>query len=113
MLGTFLVVVVGWVLFRSESLAAAARMLTSMAGVAGAGAPPATSLAWLLAGCAVVVFAVPDGAALVSATTASDRASAPWDGWRDLAAGVLYGVVLMTCIARLSVVSTEFLYYQF
>ena len=114
---TFALIVVGWVVFRADSIDAAGRFLGAMAEGWPWSAPPSGVMTRRLAAAALIVFAVPNSmqwlAWLDSAVTRH--------GWTGTAArvvlgpagGVAAGLLLAACLARLTVVSAEFLYFQF
>lgn len=113
---TFLAVVVGWVLFRSASIAAAGTMLAAMAGV-GMGAGMGEALAMpgplitggLLAGAAAIAGLSPD---LLSVTGHGDGVPR-WPAWlRPGATAAGLGVVAALCVARLPNPGV-FLYFNF
>jgi alginate O-acetyltransferase complex protein AlgI len=114
---TFLAVVVGWVLFRAVSLPAAGRMLEAMAGFGDAGAVPAREPLQWLALCALIAFCLPNSNEVIDHLERFSTAS----GWRGAVAraaagpigGVALGGLFMVCVARLTMVSSEFLYFQF
>jgi alginate O-acetyltransferase complex protein AlgI len=120
---TFVAVVVAWVFFRSESLAAAQAMLEGMAGLNGIskadpyyyGAPELKGLLAMF----VIAWGLPNAQQLlhrhrpVLATYAEDIPSPGRLSWRPSAAwALLTAALLITAAVNLTHVS-EFLYYQF
>lgn len=114
---TFATVTAGWVLFRAESVDAAARMYLALIGTNGVGAIPAITPTWLLLSSALIVFCLPNGPVLLDAALRSENAP----GRRGRAAqavlgpvgGVAAACLLLYCVTRLTLVSSEFLYFQF
>jgi alginate O-acetyltransferase complex protein AlgI len=114
---TFTLVVAGWVVFRADSLAAAGRMLTAMGAGWPWSAPPSTVITQPLAAAAIIAFLLPNSTHWLEWLTR--HAAAP--GWSGVAArlalgpagGAAIGLLFVACLARLSVVSSEFLYFQF
>jgi len=114
---TFLAVVIGWVIFRAESLAAAGRVLSAMSGLAPVGAGPDVAAALSIALCALIVFSSPNSNELLELI---DR-HADATGWKGALArtaaspigGVIAGALFIASVARLTTVASEFLYFQF
>ena len=99
---TMFFVIVGWVLFRAESFAAAARVLQGMAGHGAQGT--GTGEGWVF----VAVGAI--GALFGPTNIAwSDRGLAPRLGWALLVAFALFAVTLRVGQGR----GLDFIYFQF
>jgi alginate O-acetyltransferase complex protein AlgI len=118
-----LVVMVGWVFFRADTLSGAVAMLGAMAG-AGGGAPATYAPAWywntevLLAFAAGVVGATPVVPALgrrLSAGWAERDATPATLGWRPSIAAVAGLVALLTASLMLSAARSynPFIYFRF
>jgi alginate O-acetyltransferase complex protein AlgI len=114
---TFALVVAGWVVFRADSLAAAGHMFTAMASGLPWSSPPSAVLTQRLAAAAIIAFLLPNSSQWPEWLT--HHACAP--GWAGVAArlalgpagGAAVGVLFVACLARLTEVSSEFLYFQF
>ena len=101
---TFLFIMIGWVLFRAESLGTALGMVGAMAGLRGVedlsgawGAWGTGYLVWLVGGL-VAVFTLPN----------TWQMKFP----RNMAAAIGLAVLLMVCVLGLSA-NSPFIYYQF
>jgi len=101
---TFVFVMIGWVLFRAESLGTALGIVTAMAGLRGveglSGAWPTWGtgyLLWLLGGL-IAVFTLPN----------TWQIRFP----RTVSAAIVLAVLLMVCVLRFGV-NSPFIYYQF
>ena len=114
---TFGLVVVGWVVFRADSVGAAGRLLAAMAGAGGGDATPPPAVAVLVGLAAATAMALPNSLEWLTLVERSLTAT----GWRGRVAraaagplgGVVAAVVLVGCVTRLTAVSSEFLYFQF
>ena len=96
---TFVLVVIGWVLFRSTSLAMAGTWLTAMAGLGpGGGASPRALVGWALVG-------------LLAVNTLPETWDIPFGVTRRWA--VVYAVGFFIAYFFLNETPTVFLYYQF
>jgi len=114
---TFAAVVAGWVLFRAEGMDAAVRIFKSMASAEAPTPATSASAVALIGVAAVVAFVLPNSMeceSLVELHLASP-------GWRGrlarIASGPLGGAavaaLLVLCMMKLTIVSSEFLYFQF
>jgi len=112
---TFLAVLVGWVVFRSDTLSAAGRLLAAMAGGGGSGGGGLTAMGW---GWIAVAFAIAWGcpttqdwahraAPVLDATRPTAVAWSPRPLW-----AVATALLFAASVLGLSRVS-EFLYFQF
>ncbi len=114
---TFVLVSLGWVLFRADSLTAAGRMITALVTPTSGSTLPARELLWLLGLSAFIVFGLPNSNAVIGLV----QRSATETGWRGVLArtavgplgGAFVGGVFMTCLSRLTTVSADFFYFQF
>jgi D-alanyl-lipoteichoic acid acyltransferase DltB (MBOAT superfamily) len=104
---TFLAVVVGWVVFRSETLLRAGSLLASMAGLRGAASHP-----WL--GLQIAVLALLLLFVNVAPTTRRWVEGRTLNAWRGIVIGTLLFLALL-CMRTALVTHrpSEFLYFQF
>lgn len=109
---TFVVVVIGWVFFRAETLEGAMIFLRGMGGVAGLSLDEFTDaqlgsplpFALLIGFCGAVVFLCPNSQE-IGAVLARRRPS--------FAVGLICGMLAAVCLVTLRSVHSEFLYFQF
>lgn len=119
-LGTFLVVLVGWVVFRADDLPAAAAMLAGLVGAQGTGLSP--ELAWQLTPRGLTTLAVGLAIALAAPNAAPNATpdAASWRahvvGWwrpRHLAWPLLVPLFVLGVARALADTASPFLYFRF
>jgi alginate O-acetyltransferase complex protein AlgI len=113
---TLLVVLIGWVFFRADTLGAAGRYLAALAGFGAAAKPAAFALALALTPkllLALLAGAVASFPALPALAAAAERAGVP-AGAAALARGVALAAVFLLCAGFLAAGSyNPFIYFRF
>ena len=104
-IGTFVVVLAGWALFRADDLGAARAMLAGMAGLHGLALGP--DLAWLLGPRALLAGALGLWLAFRTPPTAAWQ---PGPAWRR---GVLVPLFVLGVARAITDAASPFLYFQF
>jgi len=108
---TFFAVVLGWVLFRADGFATAARMFAAMAGQGGRFAAflPGADVWVELAGLGAIAFLLPNSQSLVLGGPEARR----WPAWRPSPTwALLLALGFVLALGQMSEVS-PFLYYRF
>jgi len=109
---TFLAVVIGWVIFRAQTLEGAMIVLRGMTGLAGASLNELSDiqvgsfpvLALIISACAVMAFLCPNSQEIVGALQRRQP---------SLEAGLVFGMLAGICLIAMRSVQSEFLYFQF
>jgi alginate O-acetyltransferase complex protein AlgI len=114
--GTFLIVVIGWVLFRAETLDGAMSMFTAMAGISGGDAVPDKDIwAWFTAAF-VIIFFMPNTLQISTAQSyvldRLPRLAPYWLKLRDPVLAALSAIMLVIAISQIGGYN-EFLYFRF
>ena len=114
---TFIAVVIGWVLFRSDTFASAGAMLCAMTGANGLGLGDPLQGWWLLAPLLMLAWVAPNTQEIIGYTTPRQKRP-DWDGshwpkWQPtLGWAAACGLLIAISLLSLSKIS-EFLYFQF